>query len=178
MKRWLHIAEPCRQSWAAMPGDAQRRFCEACGMHVHDLTNLAEAEAERLLARAGRERVCVRVEHDDEGAIRFRPGGAARTALRLVGGASLLLAGCGSAGEPSTREAGSSIAVGLPPAAAHAVLQPAPSPAASSAPSAVPSAPAAPVPHIMMGAMAVRPIPPHSTMGCACVPGDPLCSCL
>lgn len=44
-----------------MPGDARRRFCDACGKHVHDLSGRTPAEtAEFVRERAGTT-ACVRL---------------------------------------------------------------------------------------------------------------------
>ncbi len=43
------ISKPCPADWDAMTGDAKRRFCEHCRLHVHNLTAMDEAERVALL---------------------------------------------------------------------------------------------------------------------------------
>ena len=45
----LHVDFPCTRDWDAMPGEGPTRFCDACGKHVHDLSRMTTAEAERLV---------------------------------------------------------------------------------------------------------------------------------
>lgn len=56
----LEIASPCSADWSAMQGDAKRRFCSQCQLHVHDLSAMTRPEAEAILEAAGQGRVCVR----------------------------------------------------------------------------------------------------------------------
>lgn len=44
------ISKPCPADWDAMTGDAKRRFCEHCRLHVHNLTAMDEAERVALLS--------------------------------------------------------------------------------------------------------------------------------
>ncbi len=83
----LPIARPCAASFAAMPGDATKRFCASCNKHVHDLSSGTEADARALFEKNRGERVCVRFAKDSAGNVRFR--GAAV-------GAALAVAACGS----------------------------------------------------------------------------------
>ncbi len=57
------IPAPCPMDWDRMPGDDRRRFCEACGKHVHDLTAMRPDERAALLATAALagEEVCGRL---------------------------------------------------------------------------------------------------------------------
>jgi hypothetical protein len=85
----LPIAEPCHEDWDAMDPEAQGRFCGKCTKSVHDLSSMEEHEARALLkARAG-SHMCVRYEHDADGAIRFRRPAVLATAL-----AGVALAAC------------------------------------------------------------------------------------
>jgi hypothetical protein len=64
----IDVRTPCPASWHAMAGDARSRFCEHCGLHVHNLSAMTLDEAQRLVCeRAGRQ--CVRFERDAEGRI-------------------------------------------------------------------------------------------------------------
>lgn len=66
----LRVAEPCHEDWDAMTGDARRRHCDHCRLHVTDLSELTTAEAEDLLARGGPDgRLCVRYTRDPDGRI-------------------------------------------------------------------------------------------------------------
>jgi hypothetical protein len=64
----LRIAAPCPEDWEAMTGDARGRYCARCELHVHDVSELREAEVEALLARRD-ERLCVRTRPDGAGAV-------------------------------------------------------------------------------------------------------------
>jgi hypothetical protein len=83
----LPVARPCAASFAAMPGDATKRFCASCNKHVHDLSAGTEADARALFEKNRGERVCVRFAKDSAGNVRFR--GAAMAA-------AISLAACGS----------------------------------------------------------------------------------
>jgi hypothetical protein len=63
------IASPCSADWHSMTGDDKRRFCAQCRLHVHDLSAMTGAEAERLLRRAGEGRVCVRLFRRADGTV-------------------------------------------------------------------------------------------------------------
>jgi hypothetical protein len=62
----LHVDFPCTRDWDAMPGEGPTRFCDACGKHVHDLSRMTTAEAERLVSTAT-ERLCVQYRIADDG---------------------------------------------------------------------------------------------------------------
>ena len=38
------IANPCPKKWENMRGDDQRRFCEQCQLHVHNLSTMSVSE--------------------------------------------------------------------------------------------------------------------------------------
>ena len=65
----LEIPEPCDVPWDHMTGDAQRRFCDQCTKHVHNLSELTRTEAEELLAT--RENLCVQYSFDTAGEVMF-----------------------------------------------------------------------------------------------------------
>ncbi|MCB9763156.1 MAG: hypothetical protein H6739_25490 [Alphaproteobacteria bacterium] len=67
----LPIPEPCHEDWSAMTGDAQRRFCDHCDKHVHDLSEMTRDDAVALLRDA--EKPCVRFACGPDGNIRFKP---------------------------------------------------------------------------------------------------------
>ena len=54
----LRIGTPCPKQWDQMTGDAKRRFCEHCQLHVHNLSAMSERERERFVARSGG-RACI-----------------------------------------------------------------------------------------------------------------------
>src|SRR3954468_16640480 len=65
----MGVGTPCDREWSAMAGDELRRFCAGCGKHVHNLSALTRAEAERLVCeRAGS--LCVRFARTPDGALR------------------------------------------------------------------------------------------------------------
>src|SRR5581483_10025570 len=55
----VRVASPCNESWDAMTGDAQVRFCGRCEKNVYNLSAMSAPEAEALLASRG-EKLCVR----------------------------------------------------------------------------------------------------------------------
>lgn len=57
------------------------RFCGECNKHVHDLSQLTEHDARRLLASPATEGLCVRYLYDEAGRVRFAPDAAAAPAL-------------------------------------------------------------------------------------------------
>jgi hypothetical protein len=62
----IRVEQPCPADWEAMVGDDRRRYCAGCRKHVHDLTRLTAAEAERLVcASAGS--LCIRMARDEAG---------------------------------------------------------------------------------------------------------------
>jgi hypothetical protein len=99
----LRVASPCPMDWDRMVGDEKRRFCEHCGLHVHNTTAMTQQEVLALVAEAGRGgRVCARLYKRADGTLLTRdcPVGlrAARARLRRVcgrvaAGLSLLLSG-------------------------------------------------------------------------------------
>ena len=64
----IDVKRPCPASWDAMAGDERSRFCEQCGLHVHNLSAMTLDEAQQLVCdRAGR--LCVRYERDAQGRV-------------------------------------------------------------------------------------------------------------
>ncbi|MEZ5962544.1 MAG: hypothetical protein R3F56_01745 [Planctomycetota bacterium] len=70
--RDLAVASPCPAEWNQMTGDAKRRFCQQCQLHVHDLSAMTRAEAEAVLRDAGGARVCVRFFRRHDGTVLTR----------------------------------------------------------------------------------------------------------
>lgn len=56
----IQIAEPCPADWSTMTGDDRTRFCEACGLHLHNLSDMRAPDAEELLRCRSAGRLCVR----------------------------------------------------------------------------------------------------------------------
>lgn len=48
----LEIAAPCHMRWDDMKGDDRVRYCDACSLHVHNISGMTRAEAEAFLARS------------------------------------------------------------------------------------------------------------------------------
>ena len=62
------ITAPCPMSWANMKGGNTRRYCDACELHVHDLSAMTAQEAETLLQTYQGE-LCVRYTQNHDGRI-------------------------------------------------------------------------------------------------------------
>jgi len=68
----VEITSPCHESWEAMNGDAERRFCGVCQKDVHNLSAMRHDEAEALLRERSGEHLCVRYTAEVDGSLRFR----------------------------------------------------------------------------------------------------------
>jgi hypothetical protein len=103
----IEVASPCTQSWDAMTGDAKRRYCGECRLHVHNLSAMTSDEAAGLLDNADG-RLCVRFFRRPDGTVLTRDCVPVRERLRRrvrrlrVAAAALFgflyplgLAGCG-----------------------------------------------------------------------------------
>jgi hypothetical protein len=64
----IRVATPCPASWANMPGDARRRFCDQCRLHVYNLSAMSRAQAEELI-RSTEGRLCVRLYRRRDGTV-------------------------------------------------------------------------------------------------------------
>ena len=124
----LRVETPCPQAWDAMTGDGNRvRYCEGCGLHVHNLSAMSPDDAERLVCEtAGR--LCVRYERTLGGRVRtleYEPGrprrGAWRrwTVLGMLGAAAAVF---GNALWSPTRQSGA--VMGMVPYRAPAPTSP------------------------------------------------------
>ncbi len=100
-KGQLRIVNPCHEDFSKMRGPAQRKFCDSCRKHVHDLSSMTEAQATQLLDSQGDERICVRYRYGADGRIKFRP--TPRTAA-FVAVLSLAMAACTGYAEPDSLE--------------------------------------------------------------------------
>jgi hypothetical protein len=55
----IQVENPCSKVWNQMQGGKRVRFCEHCGHHVHNLSEMNRDDAQLLLNQSN-ERVCVR----------------------------------------------------------------------------------------------------------------------
>jgi hypothetical protein len=60
----LRIDSPCPADFDAMQGTGPTRFCTHCNKHVHDLSAMTRADAERLVCEAAGS-LCVRFARDE-----------------------------------------------------------------------------------------------------------------
>ncbi len=100
----LPIASPCHESWDAMHGDAERRFCGICQKDVHNLSAMAHAEAQALLREKSGEHLCVRYSSESDGTLRFRdlvPRASLTRKLVRAAFAASMLAACTPHGDPT-----------------------------------------------------------------------------
>jgi hypothetical protein len=64
----IEVASPCHVPWEQMAGDEKVRFCEACQLHVYNLSAMdAEEAAERISQDDGR--LCVRFYRRTDGTL-------------------------------------------------------------------------------------------------------------
>lgn len=93
----VHIDTPCHESWEAMDGGAERRFCGVCQKDVHNLSAMRLDDARALLRESQGSNLCVRYSAESDGTLRFRDlVPTARLTRGLVRGvfAAALLAAC------------------------------------------------------------------------------------
>jgi hypothetical protein len=65
----IEVQTPCPKYWNGMSGSDQKRYCDHCDRHVHDLSAMTQSEAEELICReAGH--LCVRFTRLPNGKIR------------------------------------------------------------------------------------------------------------
>jgi hypothetical protein len=85
----ITVASPCHVPWDDMTGDDQMRYCGRCEKNVYNLSGMARAEAEALVARTGG-RLCVRYYQRADGTMLTQdcPVGLARLRrpFYLIGG--------------------------------------------------------------------------------------------
>jgi len=81
------IATPCERRWDTLEGtrDADRRYCDDCDKHVHDLSELTAADAQRFREEHARDGACVRFRFDADGRVIHRPPAAPRRLLGRLG---------------------------------------------------------------------------------------------
>ena len=59
MSTFPKLSSACPIPWADLRGDDRERFCEKCGHRVTNLSALSADARAALLAKAGKERLCV-----------------------------------------------------------------------------------------------------------------------
>jgi hypothetical protein len=64
----FRIAKPCPKNWNEMSGDAKRRFCEHCQLHVHNLSAMSERERGEFVAESGG-KACIAYELRGDGSM-------------------------------------------------------------------------------------------------------------
>lgn len=81
----IHVASPCKASWAKMQGDDASRFCGSCEKHVYNLSAMTRAEAENLVAEK-EGKLCVRFYQREDGTMLTSDCkvGAAALGMRLA----------------------------------------------------------------------------------------------
>lgn len=62
----LRVGTPCPKQWDDMSGDAKRRFCEHCQLHVHNLSAMSRGERDRFVAES-RSQACIAYELRPDG---------------------------------------------------------------------------------------------------------------
>lgn len=48
------IEKPCSKNWDSLTGDDRKRFCEQCGLHVHNLSAMTRPEVSKFMSTPGR----------------------------------------------------------------------------------------------------------------------------
>ncbi len=98
----IEITSPCHESWDAMNGDAERRFCGVCQKDVHNLSAMRHDEAQALLQERASESLCVRYTAEGDGSLRFRdlvPRASLTRKIVRAAFAAAMLAACSPHGE-------------------------------------------------------------------------------
>ena len=93
----VEIASPCHESWDAMNGDAERRYCGVCAKHVHDLSAMRHDDAQALLRESAGGHLCVRYTVEGDGSLRFRdlvPRASLTRKIVRTAFAAVMLAAC------------------------------------------------------------------------------------
>jgi hypothetical protein len=105
----VQIDSPCHESWEAMDGDEERRFCGVCQKHVHNLSAMRHDEAKELLKQSAGDHLCVRYAAETDGTLRFRdlvPRGQLTRKLLRTAFAASMLAACTPHGDDAPRGLG------------------------------------------------------------------------
>lgn len=94
----LRLSQPCHKRWDELAGSGDTRYCDACRLHVHNLSALTRAQAEAFLA-AARGRQCIYFQRRADGSVVTAK--SSRAAGWLLAGLSALAAGCTERDEPA-----------------------------------------------------------------------------
>src|SRR4051794_26772195 len=70
----IDVARPCEADWDAMRGNDHVRFCGHCSLHVYNLSEMPQREAERLVLET-QGRLCVRFYRRADGTVTTRDCG-------------------------------------------------------------------------------------------------------
>ena len=62
------IASPCPANWEQMSGDERVRFCQACDLHVYNISQMTRREATSLITKT-EGRLCVRMYRRADGTV-------------------------------------------------------------------------------------------------------------
>ena len=96
----LRIHEPCHAAWDDMTGDTKKRFCDACGKHVHNAEAMTRAEVVSLLRESDAAGVCMQLRPDGNGVVTLRDPSRVRRVGRWLAAAAAvaltILPGCGT----------------------------------------------------------------------------------
>jgi len=65
----IEVQNSCPKDWNRMSGSDQKRFCDHCHRHVHNLSAMTESEAQELICREAGE-LCVRFTRLTNGKIK------------------------------------------------------------------------------------------------------------
>lgn len=126
----LKVQRPCSEDWEHMSGTDQIRFCRHCSQSVHNLTELDQTEAVRLVLRS-KGRICLRLRFNPAGEPLFRAPSQrlhaiARRTSRLAAGAFTAVMGLSAAAYAQSPAAGINDVAG--PVAERVVMPILPSP--------------------------------------------------
>src|SRR4051812_20791840 len=77
----IEIATPCHASWDQMRGNDRVRFCQACSLHVYDISAMSRIEATELVSQH-EGRLCVQMYRRADGTVITDDCGRIRKAAR------------------------------------------------------------------------------------------------
>lgn len=64
----LTIGKVCPMSWSSLQGDAKKRYCEHCQLHVHNLSAMSDRERDRFVRESGG-RACIAYRVNADGSL-------------------------------------------------------------------------------------------------------------
>lgn len=65
----LTIGKNCPMRWDDLQGDAKRRYCDQCQLHVHNLSAMSRRERDRFVNETGG-RACIAYKLNNDGTLR------------------------------------------------------------------------------------------------------------